>query len=187
MKFAIAVGHSQTAKGAVDTDGVPEWDWHNVYAPSLAMGLAALGYEVRLFQRPTGGYTTAITSMVSEINAWGADAALELHFDSLGTGRASGTSALHWPGSRRGEDMANRVSAKVAEAIGIRNRRSTKRTHSHSGLPLYFLQGTRCPSAILETHFGDNPEDVRKAVAARDSSRLASAIASALDVFARRG
>lgn len=180
MRIAIAVGHSESHQGARDVDGVSEWAWHGIYADELVDALRCAGHDARRFQRPSGGYTQAMQALTSEVNAWSPDAAIELHFDA-GDPTWQGSTALHWPGSIRGASLALRLAARVADAVGTRNRGPRPQRASWADAPLLWLSALRCPSVILETHFGTSHADVAGAIVARDDGRLVRAIVEAVD------
>lgn len=187
MKIALAVGHSRSARGAVDTDGVSEWDFHQHTVRSAAEALMAAGHEVVVFERrPHTPYKHAMASLVKAINDWGADLAIEFHFDAFteepGQKPVHGTTGLYWPGSSSGRVLARVLSSFVAKAQGTRDRGGVGQARSWSkGRPyLYFLKDTAMPACILETHFGDESSDVGLAALARDTGATGQAIADAI-------
>lgn len=178
MKLALVIGHSSSSKGAVAVDGVQEWDWTRPLAGQIER-LAP--FDVRTFYRtPNQGYTRPIKRVAREINAWGADAVIALHFNAFpeppGVESVNGTMALYWPGSTKGRALAAKVSRAVSIAQGTRDRGAREQASSWGGARLHILADTLAPAIILETHYGDDPEDHRKATSARDSGATAKMI-----------
>lgn len=198
MLVAIVVGHSEDKQGAVAVDGVSEWSFHRETACALSNALWDVGhhrnrtYASRIFYRPSSGtYSERMRELTAEINASGADLAVELHFNEAGAehrGEWSGTFCLCWPGSTRGELAAFYVSKGVELATGINalqldgwpKEGAWPRRESFSGAPLYFLRLTAMPAVIVETHYGDNAEDHEKVKEAIKSGDLVRAIAEGI-------
>ncbi len=179
MRLAIVRGHRRSAQGAVAADGTTEWQWAGWLASRIMASAMEVGHVARVFERPDRSYSLAMGELVGAVNAWRADLVLSLHFDAAPGGEPwSGTSALHWPGSRDGRTYAVQLSAACSRAIGIRDRGARARAVSWSGAPLYILRDTDAPAVILETHFGRT--DHVRAMAALTSGRLAPAIVAAL-------
>jgi N-acetylmuramoyl-L-alanine amidase len=152
MKIAVVVGHDEKNQGA--------------YSSTL-----------REFEHQFN--TPLSVGVVRDLNAWGPDLVVSLHFNSMGDTSFAGCCVLHWPSSVRGNLAAAAISEAVAGAVGNRNRGAIAQADSWSGAPLYILKDTAAPAVIVESFFGSNPEDATKGGAARDSGALAAAIAGA--------
>lgn len=175
MRVAIVIGHSKASKGAGNTRGVQEWTWNRTLAGQL---LAELGEDVaRVFTRRPGPYNSAVPALAKQINAWGADLVVSLHFNASTNAAAHGCCALHWPGSYGGRTWARGLSEAASRAIGNRDRGPVEQRESWSGLQLWILSETRAPAVILESYFGTNARDTDLADAALASGRLARALA----------
>lgn len=179
LKVAIVSGHSEAKQGAVSVTGAQEWAWNNVLADQLTDELRAVGVEVVRLVRPNDSYTSAMITLTRELNKAKPTCAIELHFDG-GDPAWHGACCLYWPGSVAGEALAERLATAAARAAGVRNRGPRPQTHSSQGLPLYFLRSVKCPSVILESHFGSNAEDHWLATKARDDGELARELAAAV-------
>jgi N-acetylmuramoyl-L-alanine amidase len=189
---AVVVGHSRSAQGAVAVDGTSEWRWNGVLAADLSAKLAAIGYHAPVILRPeTGTYSSQMAHVAEQVGA--ASCAVELHFNSIDVSGLPPeklprrTTALHWPGSTRGAELAQGLAEDMAVAIGGPKRPRSARAQSTSwaGAPLLFLRETRCPAVICEPHFGCTADDHAASTAARDTGRLAQAMAVAIDAFLR--
>lgn len=182
MRLAIVRGHRISAQGATAANGDTEWQWAGWLASWLAMDLQRADLAGRVFERPDGhDYRRNLHELTTAINAWRPDLVLAIHFDASPNGEPwSGSSALHWPGSREGRRWALRLSAAAAGAIGIPDRGARPQAESWAGAPLYILRDTDAPAVLLETHFGG--VDHGAAVDAMESGALSRAIVDALTV-----
>ena len=201
LDVAIVVGHDSTSQGARAVDGVREWTWTRPLATQVAVELERRGRRAGVLLRDThGGYQAKMKRVAGAITAAGAQVAVELHFNANGGSGTGRTEVLYWPGSSRGQKLAALMADQVAECLGPKRRRQAvaqARSWAHAedldgdgrvdpaGPPLYFLQLTRCPAVIVESHFGDIDSDHTIATEARDDGRLAVAIATAIDSFLR--
>ena len=189
MKIAISIGHDERSQGAFSLAlNMKEHEWNGLFGDALIPELETLGVTVRRFERPSGlGYQAAMSALTSEINAWGPDLVVELHFNAMDDSSWTGCCVLHWPSSTLGNIAAAAISEAAAEAIGNRNRGAVAQDRSwNSGRPpLYILRDTKAPSTIMETFFGSSSTDSIAADKARESGALPKAVAKAIvDVVA---
>jgi len=189
--LAIVVGHSKDAPGAVSAAGVSEFDWNTFLAESIVDAFYEAGISVRVFFRSQTiqGYSSKMARLVEEVNVGSPKACLSLHFNAAFgpyVGKWEGTSALHYPGSVKGQAFAKVLSEFVgraqntrwtAKSPGIRGAIAKK--HNDDGAVLHIITDTNCPAVLLETHFGDNVAEHSRATTARDSGATAQAILSA--------
>lgn len=159
MKIAIVIGHNSASQGAVRvTDKRSEYDWNSQLANLIRAHDPA---SVRIFKRTsTGGYSAEIDRVYAEVDAWGADCSIELHFNASGTASASGGETLS-SGSTRSLALAKAVSGAVRGALGNKDRgvKVVSRT-DRGGRSLW--QG-RAPAVLAEPYFGSNAGDCEAA------------------------
>ncbi|GIT90156.1 hypothetical protein JANAI62_03610 [Jannaschia pagri] len=168
-KIAIVVGHNARAQGAVRvTDGRTEYDWNG----RLATLIAAHGNQVRIFRRQGGGgYSAEIDRVYAEVDAWGADVSVELHFNGSASARANGGLTLS-SGTRGSLLLAQEVRSRCAAVLGNRDRGVQVRgRHDRGGRSLW--QG-RAPAILTEPYFGSNAAEC--VVADQNMDELAEAI-----------
>lgn len=157
MRFAVVIGHRRDRQGARALSGVHEWEWNIPLGARLCGELEAAGQEADLLFRPNTS-SGAMNKLVERINHDTYDAVVSLHFNA-GAGGAGGHLMLHYPGSRNGEALAKACSRAHNEAFpGIRDRGLWATKVNGSGTELYILTKVRCPSMIVESHFGDSPD-----------------------------
>lgn len=180
MKIAIVIGHSASSKGAVNTDGVAEFTWNTRLAEQLEQQFEERGVECRIFRRRPGRYNTVVPALAQEVNRWGCDLVVALHFNASTDSDVAGAMALHWPGSVDGRHMADRLARAVSSAVGNQNLGKRAQAESWSGAQLWILSETDAPAVILEPYFGSNASDTRLARAALEAGVLADAIATTI-------
>ena len=92
-----------------------------------------------------------LSNIVAKCNAHNVDLDISIH---LNAGGGTGTEILYT--SAKGKTYAAKVSAAVAEALGIKNRGAKKRDD------LYVLNHTKAPAILVECCFVDSKTDTGK-------------------------
>lgn len=155
-KVAICVGHSRSGdNGAVSIEGESEWNYNGDVARITQEMLLESGFEAKVWDRYEGAsYGAAMSWIAAEIRSFGADVALELHFNAAGPS-AEGYEYLYWStsddGKRLAGDLVNSQSGLVPSA---RPRGAKGKFAGDRGSQ--FLRKTHCPAAITEPFFGTN-------------------------------
>ncbi|KAA5605403.1 N-acetylmuramoyl-L-alanine amidase [Roseospira marina] len=175
-KLALVVGHTRARPGAfaVAPIGQSENTWNTDLATTMkaiADTDADAGHpgavSVSIFTRDDGG----VVGAYRRARQWGADAALELHFNAA-MPAATGTETLYLTPASQG--FAAVIQAATVAALGLRDR-GIKTPHAASGgrgAANLSQMGAR-PSILTEPFFGSNPGDC--AAAHTRKRRLAAA------------
>lgn len=154
-KIAIVIGHNPSAQGAVRVkDKESEYVWNS----KLAAAIVKHGNgNVKVFRRQAGmEYYKEIDKVYDEVNAWGPDVALELHFNANENRTATGTETLS-TGSTGSLALAKAVQANMVRVLGLRDRGVTTITSRERGGRGIFR--AKAPAILLETYFGSNYND----------------------------
>lgn len=161
MKAAVCVGHSRTGdSGAVSAGGQSEWLYNVPVAAKVEDLLTSAGVNVlRLDEYQGAGYSSSMSWLSDELDRFGADCALELHFNAANK-KAQGFEYLYWHSSSRGKELAAAVHRAHSAAFGGVDRGVKPKTSADRGSG--FLSGPACPSIICEPFFGDNPSEWRE-------------------------
>lgn len=168
-KIALVVGHNPTAQGAVRaSDGRTEYDWNGALAAAVMVQQPGM---YRIFRRTPGA--GEIGRCYEAVNAWGADAAVELHFNGAAASTATGTETLT-SGTRNSLRFAGLMQAAMVGALGLRNRGLITLPTRNSGRGATSLWSARAPAILIEPYFGSNKADC--AAADRHYSALVRAI-----------
>lgn len=155
-KLAAIVGHTRESPGAFGQDpiGQNEYFWNSDLAERMkqhATGFADLSVEV--FFRDLGG----IPGAYRRAGEWGADACIELHFNSF-EGNARGTETIFV--TERSQPLAEALQAAMVGVLALRDRGTNPPREGRGRQSLTQLQ---VPSVIVEPFFGSNPNDCQRA------------------------
>jgi N-acetylmuramoyl-L-alanine amidase len=177
MKIAIVVGHNAHAQGAVRiTDGQPEFKWNS----HLAELIEAInpGCVKTFFRKRGGGYSAEIRRVYAEVDAWGADCSIELHFNGSADPRATGCLTLS-SGSSGSLELADEVQSRMQSVMQNEDDGILKRgRRDRGGLSLW---AGRAPAILTEPYFGGNARFCHVADARKDE--LAEAIYEGAKAF----
>lgn len=167
MKIALIPGHGpEIDRGAENKDGTTELDWNRDLVRRIKSHLEGRA-EVVVVNR-----VKERLSPVAEINATGADLAVEFHLNSA-TGNATGTEMIYI--SRSGKKLAEKLQKAAVSTLRLADR-GVKTPFAGRGN--YFLTKTTMPAVIAESFFIDNSDDL--AVGNARKEELAMAYANAL-------
>lgn len=157
-------GHAHKADGAVCCagyyDGFGEYMLARQYLPALGDALTARGHTVKLTNREQAGGTTPSYS-AKAANKVGGDIALEFHFNSASSD-TTGCEVLYWHKSAKGKEFAEKLSARLAKLLGVRNRGAKPIGGSEDDRGYHAFRVSRMPFFMIEPCFaGSNPEEAR--------------------------
>ncbi len=176
LKLAIVIGHRANAPGAtaVSPIATSEYEWNSDLANMMEVQSENLpDAEVAIFTRDRGGVVQAYR----KAKQWGADGAIELHFNSAGPS-ATGSETLYLTAPSRA--FAEAVQDATVSTLGLRDRGVKTPAEASGGRGTQNLSqmGVR-PSILTEPFFGSNANDCQAAQqgkAALAKSQLEAAI-----------
>lgn len=176
MKLAVVVGHNRISQGAVRSDtGESEFVYNTDLAKKMRdiVGEQYPDLKLKIFHRtPGGGYTSEIERVYGEVDQWNADASIELHFNSAGDPRASGTETFS-SGSSRSVRLAQEVQMEMVETLGLRDRGVKIRNSRTKGRGYLSLVSGRAPAILIEPFFASS--SLGKTATDEQSERMALA------------
>ena len=182
-KIGLCIGHGRSGdSGAVTTTGISEVAFNTPIAHVVSDNLNAIGYQARVWDYYEGnGYGEATTWIANELNAWGADVATELHFNSASPS-AQGFEHLYWGTSSEGQRLA-KCFCDAQEMLfpGRTNRGEKSKNSSDRGSG--FLSKPAAVCAILEPFFGSNSEETSIYTSEDGKAKLIKAYTDALVDF----
>ena len=160
IKLAIVVGHEQGRPGArgVSPIDANEYAWNRDLATMMADHVNAMDdAEANIFFRDDVG----IVGAYDAVKRWGADAAMELHFNSAGP-TATGTETLYLTAVSR--PLAETVQDATLATLGLRDRgvKTPQEASGGRGTRSLSQMGSR-PSILTEPFFGSNTADATAA------------------------
>ena len=171
MKIAIVVGHNSRRMGAYS----PHLKGSEFPFNSEASELIEPGpHTVKTFFRDPSvrGYYSEILDCYGRCDDWGAEATVELHFNSA-TPTAHGTETLS-SGSTGSMELARVFQATMIEGLGLRDRGIKVRRSGRGSLSL--LAG-QAPAILTEPFFGSNADDCKGMTPAKLAKVYSAAIA----------
>ncbi|MDD9927560.1 MAG: N-acetylmuramoyl-L-alanine amidase, partial [Rhodospirillaceae bacterium] len=118
IKLAIVVGHTERQPGASGVSPIDssEYAWNSDLAAMIVDHVAQVDdAEAKVFFRDSGG----IVAAYNDAKAWGADAAMELHFNAAGPS-ATGSETLYVTSVSR--PLAEAVQDATVSVLGLRDR-----------------------------------------------------------------
>lgn len=189
MKLAVVIGHNSQAQGAVRRDtGETEYVWNGRLAQMMERLAPDFGIELRVFRRVAGGgYRSEIRRVYSQVDQWGADASIELHFNGSASPSASGTETLS-SGTALSLRLAAAVQDEMVIALGLRDRGIKTVVGSDRG-GASLIAGA-APAILVEPFFGSSPKGQQATDRLAEREELARAYlrgaAVALDGFPRQ-
>lgn len=172
--ICVSVGHGpKIDKGADNSNGTTELAWNRDLAAKILRHIDTDKFKALIVNRAQERVMN-----YREVNASGADVAIELHCNAFNKS-ATGTEMIYHPKSARGKKLATMLLDAAVGVLGLPNRGI--KPPQGGGRGMSFLQGTKMPAVIVETMFIDNGTDLRIASERKDD--LAKAYANALMEF----
>lgn len=180
-KVALVVGHNQFT-GARSHDGDDEWTTRNEVAKITQKKLKNLGYSCKIFYRDRSlSYGDAMRKHGRDIDDFGADIAIELHFNSA-TPSATGMEMI----------VCSEYSEKVFEPFvkkfhsfypEVPIRRTNGILLREYGRGAGFCRAPKCPAGVWEPCFASNPSEWEKfdGKVGKEAISLVQSIQVALD------
>jgi N-acetylmuramoyl-L-alanine amidase len=163
LKLAIVVGHTSTAPGAYAKAPIDshEFPYNSVIAQKMEE--LADSYDINctvIFRQKGLSYKQQIQKAYKEVDTFGSDLSVELHFNSAENSSAKGTETLS-SGTTRSLEFARAAQDEVHELVnrsdrGVKIRKKSER----GGLSLHSGQA---PAILVEPFFGSNKKDCQRA------------------------
>ena len=159
--LAIIVGHNDRAQGATRVDTSETEFLFNARIARMAQDYAAVNYPAMTVSVINRLLTTStrqeIENAYARADEIGADAVIELHFNSFNTPAAGGCEVLH-AGTERGSALAQDVYDAILRGFPDVRRRGTKVPTTIGG-GLGNVTAGKAPACLAEPFFGSNRDD----------------------------
>jgi N-acetylmuramoyl-L-alanine amidase len=186
MKVAICIGHSRkvlgkTEGGAVSVDGTTEHEWNSEVAGYLEEELNKVGIKTAIFDVYAGSsYSAAMDDVARKVRSFGADVAIELHFNASSSPHSKGYEFLAWHKSNGGKRLATIMLSEFGREFPAMSARGVKECNDDSR-GASFLKKTHCVAVLTEPFFGTNPNEWK--VFSQTHERVAKAYAAAITKY----
>jgi len=159
MKIALIAGHDSFSMQGAVANGVTENKFWNDFLVELLPCLPTK-HTYKIFHRPNQkhlGYRKAVTQLHKDIEHWGADLDVEMHFNASGNLSVKGHEVLYYKTSRSGRKYAQLLNELFTKSLGTRNRHHKGvLKNSRGGYQLYIGKN---PSILTEAFFGTSEID----------------------------
>ncbi|MBC2071749.1 N-acetylmuramoyl-L-alanine amidase [Listeria seeligeri] len=154
-------GHSQLVEGATN-HGYEEHDEALAYNNEFIKQGKAVGATVVNTTSEASTQSSILVEQVKKANAVNKAGRLDVswHFNSAADKSATGVEVLYYDQ----KELAARVSAALAKALGLRDRGAKQRKD------LYFLANTNAPAILIEVAFISNASDMKAATSKRSGA-----------------
>jgi N-acetylmuramoyl-L-alanine amidase len=158
-KIALVVGHRASSPGAYGNAGLPEWHFWNAAVSEIVARAEGIPVQLKVFHRKErgGGYTSKMKQLHREIDAWGADISVSLHFNASSHASANGHEVLYCSFSRNGKRYAEIMNNKFTEFLPNKDRGVKPKTkHDRGG---GFLCRGRSACILIEPFFASHQNE----------------------------
>ena len=170
MKVALVIGHNPDDQGTFA--GSPINSFELPYNKEVANKIVEMNsndpsspLSFKIFDRVfLDSYKDEVDKVYGEVDAWGADISVELHFNAVDYEAALGTETLS-SGTVRSLKLATIYQEAMLDALGTKDRGVKIRNKSIKDRGWRSLVTGLCPAIIVEPFFASNPGDMEKIVA----------------------
>lgn len=158
IKVALVAGHDSYHMHGAVAFGVSENEFWNDFIKDLKFILAGCGVEIEIFYRGNQkvlGYKGSMRKLHEEIDSWGADIDLELHFNASAS-PAVGHEVLYLDGSKNGRKYALMLDECFDDRLPNKDRNVKPLIKGDRGW--YGVKIGKSASLISEAFFGKELE-----------------------------
>jgi N-acetylmuramoyl-L-alanine amidase len=160
--IAVVVGHNESAQGAdaLEPIGMSEFRWNSLIAERMVDLGSRHGFRcVKFLRKPAKSYTTELAAVYKAVNASGAIASIELHFNDAGP-TATGTETLVSE-SAASHVLGQFVQSAMVRKLGLPDRNVKVVPRGARGSASVYYGSM--PGILVEPFFGGNRSDVARA------------------------
>ena len=190
LSVIIDAGHGLPDGGAVGVSGIVEQDINLKIAEKVREALEAKGITVIMTRETENGLSTKKSRSIREMKIEDmrkrmsimkksdADLFISIHMNSYKNGSASGLRIFYAQNYEDIKPLAENIQLRMADVTGAKT--SVVKTADKS---LFLLKNPPLPSILVECGFLSNPIEEEKLASADYQSRLAWAIADAIEKY----
>jgi N-acetylmuramoyl-L-alanine amidase len=123
-KIALVVGHRSRSQGAYGNMGISEWIFNSDLAKEIVDEADDIDVDLKIFYRRESGhgYTQRMKTLHKEIDAWGADISVSLHFNASSHASANGHEVLHCAFSSTSAKYAALMNSSFTKHLNNKDR-----------------------------------------------------------------
>ena len=193
IKIIVDAGHGAPDGGAVGASGIIEKDINLSIATKLREVLEGKEYIVVMTRMGDNGIydeesqtirqkkRSDMKSRLAIMNNSGADLFVSIHMNSFENKKANGLNIFYSSNHKEVKELAEKIQIRISDITGA-NTHAVK-TADES---LFLMKNPPIPSILAECGFLSNPEEEKKLADEEYQSKLAWAIAEAIEEFYTR-
>lgn len=187
----VDAGHGEPDGGAVGVNGTLEKDINLDIARKLSEVLEGKGIRVimtrtgdfALFENPDSSIRAKkkedMNTRLSIMKKSGADVFISIHMNSFSSSKASGLHIFYSQNHEEIKPLAENIQKRIAEVTGAKTH-----TVKTADKKLFLMKNPPLPAILVECGFISNPEEEKKLNDEEYKSKIAWAIAEAIEDFA---
>lgn len=192
FKIVLDAGHGEPDGGATGVNGTPEKDINLAIVMKLREVLEGKGAEVILTREGDSGLQDESAETIREmkisdmhrrleiINDSGADMFLSIHMNSFGDKNVHGLHVFYDKNHPEMEETAKQIQSRISEVTG-----AEAHTVKTADERLFLMKNPPVPAILAECGFLSNPEEEEKLKNDEYQSKIAWAIADALENYTK--
>lgn len=191
-RIVLDPGHGLPDPGAVNKNlRLTEAELALQVSQAVSVMLKAEGYNVRSTRQDgkaiKSDKSADLTARCKLANDWGADAFVSIHFNSSGSGKASGIEVFHY------YNKSDKLSASIGKSLRksfpsmvyrLASGGSLSKPSGSNGIKsMAVLRQTEMPAVLIECAFIDNDTDILWFLNADNVKRFANAIVNGIKAW----
>ena len=160
-RVALVIGHNSKSKGAYVKGSINQFEYDfNGEVAAIIQSRAYAGLETKIFRRVYNpSYSSEMSAVYSQVNAWNPDFILELHFNSYPGGDYS--FMLYNANSSKSKAIAQEVNDVFIKHTGFKSQQKNGgKTSKDRGWQS--LSKSKAPCVLTEPFFENCSEHLRK-------------------------
>ena len=177
IKVVLDAGHGEPDGGAVGVSGVVEKDINLAIVQKLQEVLESKGFEVILTRSGDSGLQDENADIMKNSHA---DIFVSIHMNSFGDQKVSGLHIFYDKNHPEIERLAKSIQNKMSEVTGA-EMHAVKTADER----LFLMKNPPMPAILVECGFLSNPDEEKKLASDEYQSKIAWAIASAIENYTK--
>ena len=180
IKVVLDAGHGEPDGGAVGVSGVVEKDINLAIVQKLQEVLESKGFEVILTRSGDSGLQDENAERLDIMKNSHADIFVSIHMNSFGDQKVSGLHIFYDKNHPEIERLAKSIQNKMSEVTGA-EMHAVKTADER----LFLMKNPPMPAILVECGFLSNPDEEKKLASDEYQSKIAWAIASAIENYTK--
>lgn len=157
-KIALVVGHRSRSQGAYGNAGKSEWMYYNELSREIMDLEKVPGIELKVFYRKEqgSGYSQRMVNLHQDIDSWGADISISMHFNASSHVSANGHEVLYYEKSHKSGRYAKIMNDLYSKYLDNRDRGVKSKSKKDRGGGFLYRGMSNC--ILIEPFFASNQD-----------------------------